>query len=184
MTSETNTDYGPVNSDILGTNYDWGVYNAIYNPKTQTTDAPGTWRTLTKDEWVYLLNTRPTASSIRYAKATVCGIVGLIIVPDNLSNTYYPLTNVNTAGAAYTSNIIGATDWTKMENAGCVFFPAAGFRDGTSVSGVGSSGRFWSATYNDGYSAYYLYFFSSFLDPSYDSGRYDGQSVRLVRSAQ
>ncbi|MBP5412675.1 MAG: hypothetical protein J6Y47_05420, partial [Bacteroidales bacterium] len=126
MTSTTHSDYGNGNNNIAGTNYDWGVYNAIYNPKTQTTDAPGTWRTLTKDEWVYLLNTRPTASSIRYAKATVCGIVGLIIVPDNCSNTYYPLTNVNTAGAAYTSNIIGATDWAKMENVGCVFLPAAG----------------------------------------------------------
>ena len=78
MTSTTDIDYGNGNNNILGTNYDWGVYNAIYNPKTQTTDAPGTWRTLTKDQWVYLLNTRPTASSIRYAKATVCGIIRII----------------------------------------------------------------------------------------------------------
>ena len=184
MTSITSTDYGNGNNSIAGTNYDWGAYNAIYNPKTQTTDAPGTWRTLTKDEWVYLLNTRPTASSIRYAKATVCGIVGLIIVPDNCSNTYYPLTNVNTAGAAYTSNIIGATDWAKMENVGCVFLPAAGYRDGTSVFSVGSYGSYWSATYNDSSGAYFLYFGSSYLNPSGNSGRSYGGSVRLVRSAQ
>ena len=184
MTSITSTDYGNGNNSIAGTNYDWGAYNAIYNSKTQTTDAPGTWRTLTKDEWVYLLNTRPTASSIRYAKATVCGIVGLIIVPDNCSNTYYPLTNVNTAGAAYTSNIIGATDWAKMENVGCVFLPAAGYRDGTSVFSVGSYGSYWSATYNDSSGAYFLYFGSSYLNPSGNSGRSYGGSVRLVRSAQ
>ena len=184
MTSTTNTDYGNGSNNIAGTNYDWGVYNAIYNPATQTTDAPGTWRTLTIDEWVYLLNTRPTASSIRYAKATVCGIVGLIIVPDNCSNTYYPLTNVNTAGAAYTSNIIGATDWAKMENVGCVFLPATGYRNGTSVYDVGSYGNYWSTTCNDSNSAYILYFYSGGLGPSDSCFRGNGESVRLVRSAQ
>ena len=184
MTSTTNTDYGNGSNNIAGTNYDWGVYNAIYNPATQTTDAPGTWRTLTIDEWVYLLNTRPTASSIRYAKATVCGIVGLIIVPDNCSNTYYPLTNVNTASAAYTSNIIGATDWTKMENVGCVFLPAAGYRSGSSVSNVGSSGGYWSATYYDRGGAYNLNFNSSYLYPSANDNRYYGRSVRLVRDVE
>ncbi|MBP5412791.1 MAG: fibronectin type III domain-containing protein, partial [Bacteroidales bacterium] len=182
MTSTTSTDYGNGNNNISGTNYDWGVYNAIYNPKTQTTDAPGTWRTLTKDEWVYLLNTRPTASSIRYAKATVCGIVGLIIVPDNCSNTYYPLTNVNSAGAAYTSNIIGATDWAKMEAVGCVFLPAAGCRNGTSVDGVGSYGGYWSTTYYSSSIAYDLVFNSSTLIPPYYHDRDYGESVRLVRS--
>ncbi|MBO4543550.1 MAG: hypothetical protein J5725_10270, partial [Bacteroidales bacterium] len=182
MTSTTNTDYGNGNNNISGTNYDWGVYNAIYNPKTQTTDAPGTWRTLTKDEWVYLLNTRPTVSSIRYAKATVCGIVGLIIVPDNCSNTYYPLTNVNTSDATYTSNIIGASDWAKMENVGCVFLPATGYRYGTSVNEVDSSGNYWSTTYSNSDYAYNLNFLSSSLNPSHNSNRRNGKSVRLVRS--
>ena len=184
MTSITSTDYGNGNNSIAGTNYDWGAYNAIYNSKTQTTDAPGTWRTLTKDEWVYLLNTRPTASSIRYAKATVCGIVGLIIVPDNWSNTYYPLTNVNTASTAYTFNIIGATDWAKMEAAGCVFLPAAGDRNGTSVYDVGFFGEVWSATYSGSYNAYGLYFYPISLGPSGSSARCFGHSVRLVKDVE
>ncbi len=184
MTSTVATDYGNGNNNILGTNYDWGVYNAIYNPKTQTTDAPGTWRTLTTNEWIYLLKARTTLSGIRYAKATVCGIVGLIIVPDNWSNTYYPLTNVNTSGAAYTSNIIGATDWAKMENVGCVFLPAAGYRGGTYVGYVGSNGYYWSTTYSGSIYAYFLCFYSSCLYPSEDYRRYYGYSVRLVRSAQ
>ncbi len=182
MTSTTDTDYGNENNNISGTNYDWGVYNAIYNPKTNTTDAPGTWRTLTKDEWVYLLNTRPTLSSIRYAKATVCGIAGLIIVPDSCASTYYPLTNVNTSGADFTTNIIGSTDWSKMEAVGCVFLPAAGYR-WTSVSSTNSGGYYWSATYNNSYYAFCLYFSSSNLDFSTGLTRYrhSGNSVRLVR---
>ena len=181
MTSTAGTDYGNGNNNISGTNYDWGVYNAIYNPKTQTTDAPGTWRTLAREEWGYLIYERQAA--IRYAKATVCGIVGLIIVPDNWSNTYYLLTNVNTSDAAYTSNIIGATDWANMEAVGCVFLPAAGDRSGTSLYDVGSRGYYWSTAFYGSYDASYLHFGSSFLS-SNSFNRSSGRSVRLVREVE
>ena len=161
MTSTTSTDYGNGNSDISGTYYDWGVYNAIYNPKTNTTDAPGTWRTVTKDEWVYLLNTRTTTSGIRYAKGTVMGRAGLIIVPDNWSTSIYSLNNTDTENVAYTANLISDTDWANMEAAGCVFLPAAGARLGTTMFSVGSGGYYWSATYYNSDRAYELYFFSS-----------------------
>lgn len=46
MTSTTNADYGDGNNDIAGTNYDWGVYNAISNGG----NAKGLWRTLTTAE--------------------------------------------------------------------------------------------------------------------------------------
>ena len=41
-------------------NADWGVYNAISNGG----NAAGLWRTLTKDEWYYLINSRPEASKL------------------------------------------------------------------------------------------------------------------------
>ncbi|MBP5412329.1 MAG: T9SS type A sorting domain-containing protein [Bacteroidales bacterium] len=182
MTSANYVDYGNGNTNISGTNYDWGVYNAIYNPKTNTTDAPGTWRTLTKDEWVYLLNTRVTASGIRYAKGTVRGIVGLIIVPNNWSTSIYSLSSTNSPTATYTSNIINATNWTKLDSAGCVFLPAAGYRYGTSVSLVGSESYYWSVTNNSSQNAYHLGFGSGYLSPSYYGGRYDAKSVRLVKN--
>ncbi|MBO4740283.1 MAG: hypothetical protein J5605_01425, partial [Bacteroidales bacterium] len=184
MTSTTYSDYGNGNSNISGTNYDWGVYNAIYNPKTSTTDAPGTWRTLTQAEWEYLLNTRSTTSGIRYAKATVNGVSGLIIVPDNWSTSTYALNSTNTTGAAYTTNVITSAQWTTLENAGCAFLPAAGNRYGASVGNVGSNGYYWSATYDNSFYAYGLNFSSGSVFPSNNRNRYDGQSVRLVRSAQ
>ena len=185
MTSTAPSDYGNESNNISGTNYDWGVYNAIYNPVTQTTDAPGTWRTLTKDEWFYLINTRVTSSCVRYAKAVVNGINGLIIVPDDWNTSVYALQSTNTAEAAFTTNNnISSDDWTNMENAGCVFLPAAGYRDETSVNTVGSSGRYWSATYSYSHGAYSLYFNSSSLLPSYNSSRDYGRSVRLVRNVQ
>ena len=185
MTSITDTDYCNGNEDIAGTNYDWGVYNAIYNPTTNTTDVPGTWRTLTRDEWVYLLNTRTTASNIRYVKATVHGIAGVIVVPDNWSTSIYTLHNINNESAEYASNIIETSDWPKMEAAGCVFLPAAGYRKETSVNAVGYYGYYWSTMgFWDGTCAVSLYFNSSNLYPAYGSFSYYGWSIRLVKDVE
>ena len=186
MTSTTYTDYGR-NNNISNTNYDWGVYNAIYNPKTSTTDAPGTWRTLTKDEWVYLLNTRSTTSGVRYAKATVNGVPGLIIVPDNWSASTYAFSSTNTIGAAYTTNVIYPATWTTLENAGCTFLPAAGvrgFNNITTVTNVASYGQYWSTSYHSGGGSYYLYFYSGNVSATGTQVRSYGLSVRLVKNAQ
>ncbi|MBP5759685.1 MAG: T9SS type A sorting domain-containing protein [Bacteroidales bacterium] len=178
------SDYVNTDANISGTNYDWGVYNAIYNPKTSTTDAPGTWRTLTNAEWDYLINTRSTTSGIRYAKATVNGVCGLILVPDNWLASTYALDSTNTSYAAYTSNVISEAQWTTLENAGCAFLPAAGHRHGTSVYGVGSIGGYWSATYSTRTLACGPCFDSGYLGPMDSGFRYYGLSVRLVRAAQ
>ena len=182
--------YGPSTNmsapSLTGTsaNYEWGVYNAIYNPSTQTTDVPGTWRTLTEDEWVYLIDTHSTTSGIRYAKATVNGVAGLIIVPDNRSTTTYSLNSTNTPGAAYTANVISASQWVTLESAGCAFLPAAGHRNGASVFVVGSGGNYWSAANYGSGSAYVLYFVSVDVYPCNYGHRDGGLSVRLVQSAQ
>ena len=90
-TTFTSSGYGPKNGstytyDLTGTyaNADWGLYNAISNGG----NTAGTWRTLTKDEWTYLFNTR-NASTVngtadaRYAKAYLFGTThGVIIFPD------------------------------------------------------------------------------------------------------
>ena len=82
--------YGPYNSssdplDITGANanYDWGVYNAIVNPKTNTTDPPGTWRTPTIQEWRYFIlpEGRNTGSGMRYVHCNVAGVNGIILFP-------------------------------------------------------------------------------------------------------
>lgn len=61
---------------------------------------------------------------------------------------------------------------------GAVFLPAAGRREGTSVSYVNSSGHYWSST-SDGINyAYQVFFDNSGLNPSSNPGRYYGCSVR------
>ena len=71
-----------------------------------------------------------------------------------------------------------------METAGCVFLPAAGYRFGTSVYNAGSNGYYWSSTVTNASRAYYVYFYSGYLDPANYYNRYYGFSVRLVRQVE
>lgn len=160
---------------------DWG-HNAISNGGNAENSG---WRTLTQPEWSYVFFTRTTTSGIRYAKATVNGVSGVVLLPDNWTASIYALNNAN--GGNYGSNTITAEDWANtLEANGAVFLPAAGYRGGTSVSNVGSYGHYWSSTstYYDS-DAYYVNFTSGGLDTfySYDY-RYYGLSVRLVRDAE
>ncbi len=190
-TSSNGYGYGPTDGStytygLTGAyaNADWGVYNRNALNATLPAAEQGDWRTPTKDEWVYILNTRTTCSGVRYAKATVNGVAGLIIVPDNWDNTTNTLNSTNTANASFTANTIStAADWTNnYEAAGCVFLPAAGYRRGTTVYYAGSDGSYWSSTYYDSSSAYYLNFGSGGVSPGRDSRRYLGRSVRLVKN--
>ena len=178
MTSTTPTDYGNGLTDIASTNYDWGVYNKISNGGNQA----GLWRTLTKDEWVYVFDTRSTTSGIRYAKACVNNMNGVILLPDDWNSSYYNLNNSNKSGAGYNSNTISASQWTTLEQHGAVFLPAAGYRNGTSVDYVGSYGNYWSASYHIRDIAYGVYFSGSDLGPQGGYYRAGGLGVRLVLS--
>ena len=196
LSSTTNRfGYGPStnmpNPDIAGSNHDWGVYNAIYNPRTTNTDSPGIWRTLTPAEWDYLINTRITTSGIRYAFATVSGVRGLILVPDGWSASSYALDSTNSPTAPYTANVVTSAQWATLDNAGAIFLPAAGHRSGASTCCF-SGGYYWTATYGEininrfGISAQILMFFD--LDNVYTissyCGRCNGCSVRLVKDVQ
>lgn len=65
-------------------------------------------------------------------------------------------------------------------NGNSIFLPAAGRRYGSDVGHVQYGGYYWSATENDSYGAYYLYFYSGEAYVS-SYGRSYGQSVRLVQ---
>ena len=172
----------PANSSTSSGDYgvfnDWGA-NAISNGGNME----NRWRTLTRDEWEYVFYTRNTTSGIRYAKARVNGVNGVILLPDNWSGAYN-LKNTNEYDASFSGNQISATDWaSKLEANGAVFLPAAGRRYGTNVSYVGSYGYYWSDVYYYSDGAYGVGFDDSHLDAEYCSHRNYGQSVRLVSPA-
>ena len=173
--------YGPSTNmpdmNLTGTcaNYDWGVNNPISNGGNNANQ----WRTLTRLEWKYILDSRNTTSGIRFAKAQVNEINGVILLPDDWTTDTYNLNNTNSIGASYSSNVINASQWATIESVGGIFLPAAGGRFGTTVASVGDTGFYWLSSSNSSCCAYYVYF--------YDAGiylvnyrRYLGRSVRLV----
>ena len=163
------------NSTYSGDFVDWGS-----NPDLIASLGKG-WRTLTSDEWTYLLNTRTTTSGVRYAKATVDGKTGLIVLPDDWSESYHALASANTGDAAYTSNTFDAAIWSSdFEAHGAVFLPAAAYRRDTSVEHLGDFANYWSASPDGANYAYYLAFSESFLLPAYNYNRVTGEAVRLV----
>ena len=158
---------------------DWG-YNPISNGGYQ----PNQWRTLTGYEWDYVFDNRTTTSGIRYAKAKVCDINGVILLPDDWNPNYYNLTNTNSVGDDFSSNIITAAQWIELEQYGVVFLPAAGNRDGTTINNVGIVGSYWSAFRDDWGLATNAYFHNADLIPFFYTSRSDGISVRLVHNVE
>ena len=172
-TSEDNADYS-------GSFVDWGT-NQIGN------DAPNTWRTLSYDEWSYVVFNRPNASSLK-GVACVNGVNGLILLPDDwacpsgitFKSGFHSSNGVDYYAAYQTFT---ADQWSLLEGAGAVFLPAAGRRSGSNVYYVQYYGNYWSATEGSSYGAYFLHLFSDRAYMDYYI-RYFGHSVRLVKDLQ
>ena len=164
----TSTENAVYQGDLV----DWGTVPGI-----------GTgWFTLSRAEWEYLFDTR-SASNGRYAKAKVNNVQGIILFPDTYTHPdgVTAPTGVNaTNSTGWYGNSYTVADWTKMESAGCVFLPAAGYRNGSSVVEPGTNGYYWIATHYDAEYAYGVYFSSSILRPAVYDKRSYGYSVRLV----
>ncbi len=170
-TSRTFTAYGPTDgtSGLTGTyaDGDWGV-NAISNGGNTANSG---WRTLTSAEWTYLFNTRTvnggTGSGKSYTLGqNVNGKFGVVLYPDDYT------------GELYTT--VKSANWSAFESAGCVFLPAAGDRNGTSVVNVGSECYYWSSTANGTDIAYRVRFAAGVVSPADCGYRLLGLSVRLV----
>ena len=167
---------------------DWGT-------NTIGTDAPNTWRTLSKDEWNYIFYNRPNAQSL-FALGSINGVNGTIILPDNWTTPagvsfvasttnglswqggYY----YNSNGTNYGDNTYTSEQWSKMEQAGAVFLPASGSRSDTNVGDVGNIGRYWSSTGREEFYAYGVDFQSNSLNPQTNLVRDCGFSVRLAKT--
>ena len=176
-----NTTYATYGSGITTSGVNWSDNNnafANYDWGANTGDLGTGWRTLTTAEWTYLFNTRTNASNLR-TWATVNEVPGIILMPDGWTANEVPLT----IGTGFGTNTINPTNWAKLEDQGCVFLPAAGYRGGTSVSSVGSNGYYWSSTSRDGTYAYYMSFSGSNVTPEIYHARSYGYPVRLVKNA-
>lgn len=160
---------------------DWG-----YNPISNGGNTINMWRTLPEMQWNYLLRNRNTPSGIRYAKAKVNNVDGVILLPDNWNASIFSLNNTNQGEVSFSSNIITSDQWTGLQNAGAVFLPMGGWR--------------WFIDNNHGWQNNNTYYWSSEafsenlgdalriqpdrIEPTEILGREEGACVRLVHYVQ
>ena len=146
------------------------------------------WYTLSKDEWLYLFGMESSntdksghARYRKYFRATVNGLPGIVLLPDDLSGISDIPAESNRGTASNFAKTYTTDAWSAMESAGCVFLPTAGFRKtDASVSHVGWSGFYWESTAYDAGKAYTVGFDNTFVDPAGNFDRTFGFAVRLV----
>lgn len=177
--STTASTYGTVDDEALKS--DWG--NTIGSG----------WRTMTWDEWDFLLNSRGGGSSVngthhaRYTQATIntdaTGVNGLILFPDGVTigadeaTSWGAINGTSDWGTRCTS-----AQWAALAAKGCVFLPVTGHRDEYSVDYSEEQGYYWSATPYSTDQAFCLHFYSNHASPEAEY-RFYGCAVRLVRAA-
>jgi uncharacterized protein (TIGR02145 family) len=156
---ETTGNYGSGQSCVTPSGYSSDVVN-------WGTNMGSGWKTLTKDEWVYLFDHHTKGW------ATVNGVGGYVIRPDGVSTAV--------------SSFYTASDWATEEAAGSVFLPVVGYRDNGEIyiSCFNADGYYWSSTPNGENGAYSVYFYSTGLNTACTyKNRNVGCAVRLVKDA-
>lgn len=168
-------------SDYTGDFVDWGM-NKIGE------DEPNTWRTLSHEELVFLISGRLNAEHL-IGVAEVNGVNGLVLLPDEWvcpGGVVFKSGFASESGESYYGQYqrFTAAEWLKLEHAGAVFLPAAGYRYKNEVMDANVRSYYWTSTaaMTDGY-AYLLVFDSHMADTGYITC-YVGQPVRLVKDLQ
>lgn len=197
LATEDNNDYSVFT--------DWGD-NAISNGG----NAANLWRTLTSDEWIYLIHERPNADSL-FTYATINSKVGIedvyiegvLLLPDNWvtpdgltvkrllaegndvtwttsSSSEYYDIHVT---KSYLLNSYSDSQWQALEEAGAVFLPWTSYRSAAQMWEADIAGVYWSTTPRPYYpeDAYVLQFRQDELRPEQASSLHTGHAVRLVQ---
>ena len=152
---------------------DWGFYCGL------PTDGGKIWRTLSMDEWTYLLSKRPRARRL-YALAFVDGHYGLLLLPDNWrcpKGVY-----VKPGPKEDYINRYNLEKWALLEAAGAVFLPCETQREGTEVRGSDNLCHYWTASANGKKPLEALYLLvDTFVPRASSASKHLGMSVRLVQ---
>jgi|GEM_PF-7028201 len=157
---------------------DWGT-NRIKNGG----NVADKWRTLTKDEWHYILRRKGGSLS---GVGSINGVYGGFLLPDDF---------VLPAGLTFNSGLEGTTttnnysleDWNKMEAAGAVFLPATGGTRLRTAVTIGEGTEYWAKDVYSQDQPYSLAILRDdedmMMDDSFGTNRV-GANVRLVQKTR
>ena len=179
---------GASKPEDLGLYFAWGEtqgYNGITDTKKFTWDD-------------YKLCNGSSSTLTKYNKNSSYGTVDNLTVLEQVDDAAYQSDNIcrmptkadleeltaNTKSTWETLNGVKGMRFTSKTNGNSIFVPAAGYCSSGSVDDVGSYGLLWSSSLYESYSrgAWYLYFNSGSVFVNGDGDRYDGFSVRAVKS--
>lgn len=164
--------------------FDWG-----YEPINNGGVFNNMWRSLSMPEWRYLLMKRNNAKE-KFSTATVCGVKGIVLLPDNWtlpSGCSFKRENATLEyeewggdweieSSNYTNNIYDSSQWERMEKNGAVFLPAC-----EELGGFGI-GWYWTSSADD-QCAEEIVFDSGHIQTTYEPKyKTNGMSVRLVKN--
>ena len=177
----------------ISTSIGYSAYSGDFADWGQNIGDGRTWRTLTHEEWQYVLSKRRDADKkIGVARINLDAegttySNGLILLPDGWNS---PLTVAFKFGFASEDSEQAYADyqtltleqWENLEKAGAVFLPATGNRDGSNISDVQYRGDYWTSTPYDGsYAPFTMHFQSLGTDDDYSCDDCIGLAVRLVQ---
>ena len=182
-TSTNDADYYAYGHSSSGLNEwdgqaDWGS-----NPISNGGNQANMWRTLTNQEWNYLLKDRNTPSRLKYVSAAMHGIIGVILLPDDWDNSIMNLVHP----ASLFINQISDEQWQLLEDNGAVFLPKTGVREGNVVSYGYNIGAYWTSTLTSWIGGSSIYPCCVWINGglAYTNNEYNssaGLSVRLVQN--
>lgn len=168
-----------LNNEDYTTFAEWGN-NLIRNGGNKA----AIWRTLSAQEWQYLLTERTGAEQL-YAAVDIEAIQGLLILPDGWSD----LKNIplkKGTESFQSSYPLSLHEWARLQEAGAVLLPiGTGKREGVNVI-VNKTGSYWSSSL-DSNSAAQMLSVGMNRQPMIETdiinnvpARYQGCAVRLV----
>ena len=174
--------------------YEWIGDAYFHGTIANSTD--NDWFTVSQEQMNCLLKTRNTTTinnveNARYSLAIIntddAPVKGVILFPDSYvgGNPEGVVWNtINYVNSSYAQGTQCTTaGWDALNAYGCVFLPAVGGRDGTSVGNAGERGWYASSTVTPDISSdseYALYFYSGCIYIA-SSKKWGGNAVRLVR---
>lgn len=165
-----------LNEDYAGDFSDWGA------------SMGEGWFTMSKEEWDYLLHSRPHAFDCQ-GIASINGVNGSVLLPDDFvlpdGLNFTPGCNSEDGEEYYAyANNYTVEQWEEMESAGAVFLPAAGLRFGSTIQFINAGANYWTSSSKSASYATDFFFYSNKMETDDGANRYAGASVRLVKAVE
>ena len=136
----------------------WATANA-WREDQKNADGHNGWFVLDHSEWTYLLTSGRTNAANLNNLGIIAGDSGLIILPDHfVQPSSVPTFKPVDQGIHYEKNKYTAEQWAVMADAGAVFLPCQGYKEGETIKDAGDHGAYWSSDQYSSEQGYSIHF--------------------------